>query len=211
MKKTSILLAFLACSTILVTCCSVNFANANIWINWATNPPKIVIHTPVQNATYNVTNSKTILNVPLNFTISKPYGGGGPSVLVVSVWYTLNDSERFYINIRDYASKDNYEPLKKTVQLHLGSGFYNLTLGLDAKSSYPTTWGTSVIAEPITITVSPPPTPTATPTPQIQNRPVAVPVEYVLLISIATAAVVTPILFYRRHKKPLTTSKQRKS
>jgi hypothetical protein len=213
MKKTiTTLLTLLALLTI-VAGGFVSFASANpIWMAHMGDPnaiPSIAINNPIQNATFNVSHSEDILNVPLNFTINKPTYFCGP---IVSVWYTLNGSGKFYINVTDYDSKDNTNYLIKQVSpIRLGCGVYNVTVGLDAKSYYATAdhnwhWISVIVhakSEPITITLNPPPTPapTVTPTPQIQNQPVTIPTEYALLICLAVAAILAPILFFRKHRK----------
>ncbi len=225
MKKTTTFLLTLLALSVIITCEFVNFANANpIWrANLPYKPnyskPRFIL-TPIQ-AVYETTDSNTTLNFILNFTVTKP---SGSRQAVVSLWYVLDNCSlaghsqanglsetKGYLNPNDKDSLFNTNrELHYTLKLPVTRGDHNLKIGLEAKSYY---WDISsnreasvpISAETnlITFTIFPPPTPapTTTPTQQTQNQPVAIPIEYALLVSLAALAVVAPILLYRRHKK----------
>ncbi len=215
-KTTTVLLTFLALSTILVTCMSTNPVNAQdmMW-GFPTEPnyskPSIVIHSPVRNETIN---DSSDLN--LSLTIIKPDDFRGS---VVSAYYTLTNRisrQVVYINLNDNQTRHGtIQVLNYSSQLGpLEPGEYTLKVNLKIENYYieyiSGEWNfaqksvmVNAESNPITFTIAPTPTPTPTETPtsQIQNQPVAVPIEYVLLICLAAVAVVAPILLYKRHRK----------
>ncbi len=219
MKKISILLAFLACSTILVTFGSANCAVAfSQWDQFFFpsepnyTPPSIAIYTPIQNENHNVTDASAILNVDLNFTITKDSPGQ-----LLSVWYTLDDNEKVFMETKDSDNPYNSNfALKYTARLHVGCGVHSLNVGAEQKSYYigyneREKWvlnsvNVSAVSEPVTITILPPPTPTPTQTPlsQTENQHALNPIDYLLPISALVVVIVVLVLLYGRHKKRLT-------
>lgn len=217
MKKTTpVLLTLLACSIILVTFGSANCAVA--FSQWDYfffpsepnyTPPSIEIYTPIQNETHNVTDDKAILNVDLNFTVTKDSPGE-----LLSVWYTLDDNEKIFMETKDSDNPYNSNYVFKfTARLHMGCGVHSLKVGAEEKSYYLSyneheKWvlnslNVSAVSEPVTITISPPPMSTQTQTPiaQTQNQPHLNPTDYLLPISAISAIIAVPALLYRRHKK----------
>ncbi len=237
MKTTKATVLTLLMLSIIITCGVVSFVNANpIWMalpeNYPTEPnyskPTITIQTPIQNATYETADSNTTLDLPLNFTITKP---NGTSQVITSLWYTIDDYTPAWftqihgsngLNQTKYNISPNdtdtelypTEQLNYNLKINAANGTHILKIGLEAKSYYlmrdSSRWvyqNVKVNAEsdPITFTVAslPPPTPTPTqsPSPQTLNQPVIGPIGYFLLTCFAVAAVVAPILLYIRHRK----------
>jgi hypothetical protein len=217
-KKTTVLLILLALS-VFAAYGFVNCASAKV-SQWETlyfpsepnlNPPSIEVYTPIQNATYNTTDLSTILNLPLNVTITKQ---NYARQAITSAWYTINNGpheSRVYFNFNDNDNPySNNKVFKNTSLLQLGCGVHTLKIGLEAKSYYiddkqeiasvTINTETNPITFTITPTPTPTPTPTATPSSQTLDQPVIGPIGYVLLACFAVAAVVAPILLYIKHK-----------
>jgi hypothetical protein len=236
LKKTIAAVLTILMLSIIITCGAVSFANANpIWMtlpeHYPTEPnyskPTITIQTPIQNATYEIADSNTTLDLPLNFTITKP---NGTNQVITSLWYAIDDyTPAWFTQIHGSnglnQTKHNISPndtdklipteqIIYNLKINATNGTHILKIGLEAKSYYlnrdSREWVVQNVkvnaeSDPITFTVvslpPPTPTPTATPTPQIQNQSVTVPVEYVLLAGLAVFAVVAPILLFRKTKK----------
>ena len=240
MKKTTTIPLTLLALSIIVTVGFVNFANANpIWMGlpeiMPTEPnyskPTITIQTPIQNATYKITDSNTTLDLPLNFTITKP---NGTKQVITTLWYTIDDytptwftqihgsnglnQTKYNISPNDTDSKLNpAQQLNYNLKINATHGTHILKIFLEAKSYYlwrsPSIWlfqdvKVNAESDPITFTVASPPPPTPTPTqspsPQTLNQPIIGPIGYVLLACFVAAAVVVPVLFYIKHRKAVS-------
>jgi hypothetical protein len=112
-----------------------------------TTPPAIVVHSPVQNRTYNST------DVWLNFTITKPetwfafnvgsYENGTSISLtfgnITSVYYIVDDGERQNITVHDTAYFLDVSPtqtLNFSTKLTLTEGAHNVKVSLEADCYY---------------------------------------------------------------------------
>jgi hypothetical protein len=113
-----------------------------------TTPPTIVVHSPVQNQTYNAT------DVWLNFTITKPetwfafnVGSFENGTLVsntfgniTSVYYVVDGGERQNITVHDTAYLlDVVSPIQTlnfSTQLSLTTGAHTIKVSLEADSYY---------------------------------------------------------------------------
>jgi hypothetical protein len=185
MKKATLALTFILTLLVLavVEAAFVNVATANPGpLNYfptepITTPPTIVVHSPIQNETYNSA------DVWLNFTVTKPeewFAFNKGSVEngtmfslafgnITSVYYTVDGNERQNLTVHD--TEDLLVVLSPTLtidfstKLTLTEGKHHIRVGLEADSYYvvnlygPETFSNvevDGVSEPITFTISKP-------------------------------------------------------